>query len=234
MRLTADLPAKQAAADAARGRDRLAAVHALESQEEEIAELRESLPADMESSRKWLCEAVARYRVEHDQLVQAIADAAAAVEAAKEASKGDTWKWKARATGTGVAAEPKAVTAAREALTAAEKALAAREQADKKLLQMAADTMQCEAELAEINAWAARGYTDPRPACIVRQEEEFMAEMEAGCVALPLPKKRPYNHGRHGHTDCGASRGRTRGHRNRRVEALQRGGVSGFSGDARA
>lgn len=43
---------------------------------------------------------------------------------------------------------------------------------------------------ADVDAWAARGYTGPTPACVVERSRLDAEEFLAGSVALPMPGRR--------------------------------------------
>lgn len=154
-----------------------------EKAEAEIAKLYASLPATDRDSLAWLIRNVAEARVERTDLQKEQARAEAALKAAQEAAKGGAWKFKGRAE-----PESKEVVAARAAITAAATKLEELNKRVKPNVEMLQEEIERQEELADLDAWRARGYADPVPECILKAEEERRREFEKDCVAIKIPR----------------------------------------------
>ncbi|MGL4648051.1 MAG: hypothetical protein ACRC1H_01485, partial [Caldilineaceae bacterium] len=165
------------------------AFEAMDAQETEILELRDTLPLQRDDGTSWLYQRVAEIRVDRSAFEKKVTAAEAGLaEATAEAEK-DSWKWKARAA-SGAGGEPKALTAAREALAAVQKEKRAFESECEEILAHFDAHLTLHREAAEVAAWAAAGYEGERPESIVRAEREFAEEMAEGCDRLKLGKRR--------------------------------------------
>lgn len=104
----------------------------------------------------------------------------------KEASK-DAWKWSARKEGP---KESAAVVALRETNTTLNTKLEELERKAEPFRKLLAMEQRAQDEEAQLRAWAASGYADPRPAPIVAMLDAYRRELEEGCERLRLPRKR--------------------------------------------
>lgn len=164
------------------------AEEALEKQTTDIAALSASLPDPDAVKIAWVIRAVAEARVDRDHLQKAVTAAEDSLKAAQEAAKSGAWKWQGRAAKD--IPESKDVLAARAAIADAKEKLTALSKRAAPLVEMIEKEMESMEEEAESAAWAARGYTEPKPAHIVRAEEAWEKELEAECEVIHIPKTR--------------------------------------------
>jgi hypothetical protein len=159
----------------------------LHTTEANLKQLRDILPATYAFPEA--IQRAADHRIEHDNMVAQLLDIEKKITAAKDVAKTQAWKYTHRKDGP---KEPAEVTALREQHAVIDAKIEAIDEAISPLMRVLAAEEKAQAEATETRMWAARGFMDPVPECILRMRAADAKELEAGCERLKMPKMRSY------------------------------------------
>jgi hypothetical protein len=145
----------------------------LHSTEANIDQLKTVLPAVYPFPEAIL--RAAEHRIEHDDLVAQLLDVEKKIAAAAEVAKSQAWKYSVRKEGPKESPE---VVALKELHANIDAKIEAVDACAAPLMRILAEEERACAEAAQTREWAARGFADPVPACILREREGRIRDLE--------------------------------------------------------